>query len=94
LLLDKPRPVVLLNRAAVIDRLEHLLVAPCTSRVRSLPTEVALDETDGMPKACVVSADNLTLVDREALGATITSLSEEKLQAICQALAVATGCEQ
>ncbi len=94
LLLDKPRPVVLLNRAAVIDRLEHLLVAPCTSRMRGLPTEVPLDETDGMPKACVVSADNVMLVDRDALGTTLTSLGEEKMLAICHALAVAIGCEQ
>jgi mRNA interferase MazF len=94
LLLDKPRPVVLLNRAAVIERLDHLLVAPCTATVRKLPTEVALDEADGMPKPCVVSADNVMLVDRDALGSTLTSLSEEKMQAICRALAVAVGCEQ
>ena len=94
LALDKPRPVVLLNRSAVIDRLEHLIVAPCTGRIRGLPTEVALDEADGMPKPCVVSTDNLTLVDGAMLGSTITLLSAEKMAAICEGIAIALGCSR
>ena len=94
LALDKTRPVVLLNRAAVIDRLTSVLIAPCTTRLRGLPTEVQLDETDGMPTRCVVSLDNITLVDRSLLGSVLVTLSAEKMQAVCTALAVAVGCDE
>lgn len=94
LALDRPRPVVLLNRAAVIDRLSSLMVAPCTTRVRGLPTEATLDESDGMPHACVVSLDNVTLVERSLLGSTITTLSAERMAVVCAALAIAVGCDQ
>ena len=92
-MLDKPRPVVLLSRSAVIDRLSAMIVAPCASRARGLPTEVALDERHGMPRPCVISLDNVTLVDRDALGSLITTLSPEIMATACAALAIAVGCE-
>ena len=91
--LDKPRPVVILNRSAVADRLNRLIVAPCTSTVRHLPTEVPLDESDGMPKVCVIRTDNLTLADRDALGSLISTLSAERMAAVCTAIAIALGCD-
>ncbi len=94
LALDKPRPVLLLNRSSVIDRLSSLMVAPCTTRVRGLPTEAMLDESDGMPHACVASLDNVTLVERSLLGSTITTLSAERMAAVCAALAIAVGCDE
>ena len=94
LALDKTRPVVLLNRAAVVDRLTSLLVAPCTTRIRGLPTEVPLDEKDGMPTQCVVSLDNITLVERSLLGSTIVTLTNERMAAVCAALAAAVGCDE
>ncbi|CAN5565591.1 hypothetical protein BH10ACT2_BH10ACT2_04990 [soil metagenome] len=94
LALDTTRPVVLLNRSAVIDRLSSVLVAPCTTRQRGLPTEVRLDEREGMPAACVVSLDNVTLVERSLLGSVIASLSAERMDAVCSALALAVGCDQ
>lgn len=93
LALDKPRPVVLLNREAVIDRLSSLIVAPCTTRIRGLPTEVHLDERDGLPRPCVMSLDNVTLVDPSLLGQRITMLSPEKMARACAALAIAVGCD-
>ncbi len=90
---DKARPVVLLNRAAVIHRLSSLIVAPCTTTIRVLPTEVPLDTADGMPKQCVVSLDNIALVDRDDLGELITTLSAEKMSALCAALAIAVDCD-
>ncbi len=92
--LDKARPVVLLNRASVIGRMTSLIVAPCTTRIRGLPTEVPLGTQDGMPQDCVISLDNITLVQRDALGALITTLPDEKLDAVCACLAIAVGCER
>ena len=94
LALDKTRPVVLLNRSAVIDRLTSVLIAPCTTRHRGLPTEVRLDESDGMPASCVISLDNITLVDRSLLGSVLVTLSTERMHAVCTALAVAVGCDE
>jgi len=78
----------------VIARLGSLLVAPCTTTVRSLPSEVHLDKVDGMPKACVVNLDNVSSVYRDELGPLITRLSPDRMDEICDALAAAVGCER
>lgn len=87
------RPVLILTRQAAIPVLRKLTVAPLTRTIRGIPTEVALDEDDGMPAECVVSLDNLRLVSQARLGDPITSLSGPKMHEVCRALAVATGCE-
>lgn len=77
----------------MIDRLTTLLVAPCTTRLRGLPTEVRLDEEDGMPSVCAVSLDNVTSVERSLLGSPLATLSAERMAAVCAALAIAVGCD-
>jgi mRNA interferase MazF len=86
--------VVLLNRDAVVNRLSSWLIAPCTSRARGLPTEVPLGVDDGMDRQCVVSVDNTTLVDRDLVGSLVTTLSTSKMSAICDAMAIAIGCDR
>lgn len=88
----KTRPVVLLTRDAVIGRLRSFLVAPCTTTIRNLPSEVALGPDDGLSKQCVVNLDNVTLADADAVGELITTLSADAMAQICDALAVAVGC--
>jgi mRNA interferase MazF len=90
----KVRPVVLLTRDAVIRRLTSYVVAPCTTTVRNLPSEVPLDESDGVPKPCVVNLDNITLVTASAVKARITTLPPAKMSAICSAIEVAVGCDR
>ena len=46
-----------------------------------------------MPQDCVISLDNITLVERDALGGLITTLSDDKLDEACACLAIAVGCE-
>lgn len=89
----KTRPVVLLTRDAIIGRLRSFLVAPCTTTIRNLPSEVTLGTDDGLPRPCVVNLDNVTLVEAEAVGQLISKLSEDVMTEICSALAVAVGCE-
>lgn len=89
----KTRPVVLLTRDAVIDRLRSFLVAPCTTTIRNLPSEVTLGTDDGLPRPCVVNLDNVTLVDADAVGRLIATLGEDVMAQVCSALAVAVGCE-
>ena len=86
------RPVLVLSRAAVVPVLARPLVAPLTTRVRGIPTEVALDTDDGMPQPCVVSLDNVQPLAAAVLVELITALSPVRMAAVCRALAVATDC--
>jgi len=86
------RPVLVLSRAAVLAVLARPLVAPLTTRVRGLPTEVALDTDDGVPQPCVVSLDNIQPLAAALLVERITQLGPAQMTAVCSALAVATNC--
>ncbi len=87
------RPVLVLSRDAVLSSLARPLVAPLTTRVRGLPTEVALDRVDGVPRPCVVSLDNVQPLARALLVERITSLGPERMPEVCAALAAAVECE-
>ena len=86
------RPVLIVSRAAVVPVLARPLVAPLTTRVRGLPTEVALDADDGLPQPCVVSLDNIQPLAAASLVERISVLGPERMAAVCRALAVATDC--
>jgi len=61
-------------------------VAPVTTRIRQIPTEVFLDEQDGLPKRCAVNLDTITTIPKETLAAQITTLTREKVTAVERAL--------
>ena len=87
------RPVLVLSRDAVLGALERPLVAPLTTRVRGLPTEVPLDAGDGLPRACVVSLDNVQPLDAGLLVERVTRLEPDRMQEVCRALNVAVDCD-
>jgi len=87
------RPVLVLSRDAVLGSLARPLVAPLTTRVRGLPTEVALDGTDGMPQECVVSLDNVQPLARVLLVERIARLRPDRMARVCRALALAVECD-
>jgi mRNA interferase MazF len=72
--------------------MRKVTVAYLTRTIRGIPTEVRLERADGMPKECVVSLDNLRTVPRVLLGEPITSLAGKRMDEVCRALAIATGC--
>lgn len=86
------RPVLVLTREAVAGRLSAVLAALVTTVRRDIPTEVALDETDGLPKPCVVNLDNVATVPVGLLSERITLLRPDRMHEACRALAHATGC--
>jgi mRNA interferase MazF len=88
------RPVLVLTRDEVIPVLHSVLVAPATRTVRSIPTEVFLDENDGMLASCVLSLDNVTPVLKSHLRSRITTLSSVRMAEVCAALAAAVGCRR
>jgi mRNA interferase MazF len=89
---DKRRPVVVLTRERFISRLNAVLVAPVTSKVRGIPTEVPLDVSDGMPRPCAINFDNLFTISRARLQTRITHLAPSKLDLVCRAYRFAVDC--
>ena len=69
-----------------------MVVAPVTTRIRGIETEVVLDSKDGMPRQCAISLDNLRTVPKALLTEQITQLDAERLQEICHALNASVDC--
>lgn len=88
----RARPALVLTRAAVVPRVARVTVAPLTTTDRGLPTEVELDQDDGMPRPCVVSLDNIETVRRTYLTRYITTLGPERMGQVCEALKIAVAC--
>jgi mRNA interferase MazF len=89
---SKARPYLILTRTEVIPHLSDVLAIPATRTVRGIPTEVPLDQGDGMAAECVLTADNLTLVQSAHLTRSITTLSAARMAEVCEAIRIATGC--
>jgi mRNA interferase MazF len=88
---DKKRPVLVLTRNSALDFLDEVTIAPITSTVREIPTEVVLGVEDGMTQECAVNLDHLQTVPRRRLGALITLLPDSALEEVRQALLFALG---
>jgi mRNA interferase MazF len=88
---DKKRPVVILTRNSVLEYLGEVTVAPVTSTIRDIPSEVTLSGTDGMQHDCVVNCDHIQTVSKARIGALITTLSQGKLGEIHDAICFAVN---
>jgi mRNA interferase MazF len=88
---DKRRPVLLLSRDSVLPSLNEVIVVPATRTIRGIETEVVLTEDDGMPTACALNFDHVSLARKERLGATIASLEESRWPEVERAMNVACG---
>lgn len=87
------RPVVVLSRDAAIPRLRRTLIAPCTTTVRGLPSEVILDPgPDPVPRRSAVNLDSVESVSVAVLVERLGVLSDDRMEQVCTALAVAVAC--
>lgn len=86
------RPYLVLTRDDAIPLLNQVLGVPATRTVRGIPTEVPLDQDDGMPEPCALTLDNVTAIRLALCTRRITTLGPERMRAVCEALRVATGC--
>ena len=84
--LDKPRPALVLTRASVLHLLGSVTVAPITSTIRGLSTEVPVGRRNGLDHDSVVSCDNITTVRRDAVGGTIGLLFDDQEPALARAI--------
>jgi mRNA interferase MazF len=90
---DKKRPVVVITRNSSLDVLATATVAPITSAIRGVKSEVILDESDGMKAPCVVNLHNAVTVSQGRLGNLLAQLSPARMSQICAALRYSLGCD-
>jgi mRNA interferase MazF len=83
------RPVLVLSRSAVADRLIHVIGVPATTVVRDIPSEVPVGPDEGMPRECVLSTDNVGQFRAALLTDRVTTLDPAVLREVCEALAIA-----
>lgn len=87
------RPVLVLTRDPVADRIAAVVVAALTRTRRELVSELVLTpEADGVPSACVVNFDNVHTIGRSTFRRRVTALSEARMAEACRTLRDATGC--
>lgn len=89
---DKRRPVLILTRQEVLPLLNTAMVAPVTSTIRGLPSEVPVGVDEGLKHASAVNLDHVRTVEQRLLQDFVGSLSDAKMREVCRALALATGC--
>jgi mRNA interferase MazF len=87
--LDKARPVLILTRELVRPHLGTVTVAPITTTIRGLSTEVPVGEANGLAGPSVVSCDNVTTIPTDALGPQIGALLDDQEPTLSEAIRAA-----
>lgn len=88
---DKKRPVLILTRTSIIEYLGEVTIAPITSTIRDIPSEVLLSNEDGMSKDCAINFDHIQTVSKGKIGSLITTLNHNKLEETKGAIFFAFG---
>jgi len=88
----KQRPVLILTRDSSLGILGTVTVAPITSTMRGVPSEVRLDVDDGMKGPCAINLHNAITISQRRLGRRVARLSNEQMQRVCAALSFSLGC--
>ena len=89
---DKQRPALLLTRNSALAYLSRVTVAPITSTIRGVPSEVPLGPEDGLKQPCAVNLHNVITVSQERVGRRICQLPDTRMDDVCAALEFAIGC--
>ena len=87
------RPVLLLSRNEAYAVRELVTIAPVTTRIRRIPSEVNLGPEEGLPQQCVANLDTITTIAKASLRERLTTLSSDKLKEVEVAIHFALGLE-
>ena len=87
------RPALVLTRNSAIAYLSTVTVAPVTSTIRGVPSEVVLNEEDGMKSPCAVNLHNAVTVSQQRMGKRVAQLSSARMNEVCAALRFSLGCD-
>ena len=90
---DKRRPVLVLSRSEVIELLHTVIVAPITATVHGAPSEVIVGIDEGLKKESAINLDHIQTVEKRRLKHFLGTVGPQKMQAVCAALSIATGCD-
>lgn len=90
---DKRRPVLILSRASLLEVLQTATVVPITSTLRGSPTEVPLGTDEGLKGPCCANLTNVLTVRQSQLRRFVGTVGPAKMRQVCDALAVACGCD-
>ena len=88
---DKKRPVLILTRDSILEYLGEVTVAPITSTIRGIPSEIFLSKDDGVARDCAINFDHIQTVSNGKIGALITALSTQKLEQVREAIIFAVN---
>lgn len=91
---DKKRSVLILTREPAIAFLNEVTVAPITSTIRNVPSEVILDQSDGVAAECALNLYHLQTVPKARVGQLVTTLSAERMTEVHSALLFALGFDR
>ena len=91
---DKRRPILILTRSSATGFLSAITVAPITTTIREIPTEVVLTPQDGLLVDCAVNLDKIQSVPKSKIGESITSLSSTRMAEVNQAISFALGLDE
>ncbi len=84
---DKKRPVLILTRDSIIEYLGEVTVAPVTSTIRDIPSEVFLSKRgNSMKNDCAINCDHIQTVSKGKIGSLITSLSKKEMDQVGKAI--------
>ena len=83
---DKKRPVLILTRDSILEYLSEVTVAPITTTIRQIPSEVFLSKADGMPRDCAINFDHIQTVSKGKIGALITTISSQQSGQVREAI--------
>jgi mRNA interferase MazF len=90
---DQRRPVLILTRGGFICRLANVTVAPVVSRIRDIPTEIVVGVQHGIDHRSAVSLDNIITISKRDLVGRVGTVSTDELEAVCDAMRLALGCD-
>lgn len=90
---DKKRPVLVLTRNSAIAVLNSVTIAPITSTIRKIPTEVILTRDDGLPNTCAANFDNIQTVPKSNVGDRIARLTARRMREAAAAASFALGSD-
>jgi len=91
---DKRRQVLVLTRPEVIDLLHTVMVAPITSTIHGIPSEVIVGVEEGLKADSAINLDHVQTVEKARLSRFIGTVSQQKMRAVCRALAIAVNCDE
>jgi mRNA interferase MazF len=89
---DKRRPVLILSRTKALEHLRTATVAPITSTIRGLPSEVRLGVTDGLKHDSAVNLDHIVTLPQSSLRQWVSRVGDLRMREVCEALQIALGC--